>query len=186
MCYSPRIRPKYSKTTSCHDALKSCTGGHKQSKSARYLKILPRERPKYAKTTSFHEALKSCIGGHKLSKSARNPKTIPRKRPKYAKTTSFHDALKSSVGRNKPSKSARNPTTVCYSLRNVQNIRKRRVFSTPPNHVSGVKNHRNRPGTLKQCAIAHETSKICENDEFSRRTQIVYRVSKSVEIGPEP
>ena len=110
----------------------------------------PRKWPKYAKTASFEDALKSCIGGHKPSKSALNPITMcynPREQPKYTKMASFHDVFKSYTGGHKPSKSARNPKTVCYSHENGQNIQKWR---------------------------------------FSRRAQIVYRVSQTGEIGPEP
>jgi hypothetical protein len=183
----PRKRPKYAKTASFYDAFKSCIRGHKRSKSARNPKSVcygPRKRPKYAKTASFHDSLKSCIGGHEPSKSARDPKTVPRKRPKYAKTTSFHDGLKSWIGvrniRNRPV----TQKLCAMAQENDQNMRKRRVFTTRSNRVSGVTNGRNRPETLKLCAPT-KTAKICENGGFSPRAQIVYRGSRTVEIGPE-
>jgi hypothetical protein len=91
VCYSPRKRPKYAKTTNFDDVLKSCTRGHDQWKSARNTKTVcysPRKRTKYVKTTNFDDVLKSCTGGHEQWKSARNTKTVcysPRKRQNMRK-----------------------------------------------------------------------------------------------------
>jgi hypothetical protein len=63
---------------------------------------------------------------------------------------------------------------------------KRRVFTARSNRVSGVTNLRNQPGNLKLRAIAHKNVLKCENIEFSRRAQIVYQGSQTVEIGLEP
>ena len=132
VCYSPRERPKYAKTTSFDDTLKSCVGGHKPKKSAQNLKTVcysPQIMPKYAKSVSFDDALKSCISGHKPSKSAWNLKIAcysPQIMPKYAKTTSFHDVLKSCI---RGSQTVENwPRTLKHCAiahKNGQNMRKR-------------------------------------------------------------
>jgi hypothetical protein len=75
--------------------------------------------------------------------------------------------------------------TVCKSPRKYRNTRKRRVLTTRSNRVPGVTDRRNRPGTLKLCASPQKRPKYAKG-EFRRRTQIVYRGSRTVEFGPEP
>ena len=53
-------------------------------------------------------------------------------------------------------------------------MRKRRVFMKRSNCVSGVTNCRNRPGTLKQCAMAHE------NDQNMRKRRVLTTRSNRV------